>query len=350
MTMYDDSRVVTLLREIDPPFSPPDRLIEVRRRARREESRRATALACVMALVLAAGVVSVINLGGRGRTETHSVAGAANATAAAGSARVTFRAVVTKATQTAIPAGELMVLSGPVDFTHEKFVLKGTFNGVGGIEERGIGKDRWTKYDLSKSAGSGLAAELLPNRKPWTHYTDNTPPADLAGFGNGDPTTLLTTLKSKGEVVSSSEVGDRTRTVLRLPADAFGVSFGSAPHSSTVDTTVDSDSDGRIRLVTSETTAEGLGTIRVSVAYDDFGVGVEVQPPPTDEVQETPAVGSSGTSQQFSVGSSSSPADRKKACEMFKRIRAQQPAPQTDQEKVQRRLLDSSIAQICANS
>ncbi|MDT7537599.1 MAG: hypothetical protein QOI82_1184 [Actinomycetota bacterium] len=354
MTMYDDSRVVTLLREIDPPLSPPDRLIEVRRRARRGESRRATALASVMALVLAAGVVSVINLGGRGKTETLSVAGAANATTAAGSARVTVRAAVTKATQTAIPVGELMVLSGPVDFTHEKFVLKGTFNGVGGIEERGIGKDRWTKYDLSKSPGAGLMAGLLPNRKPWTHYTDNTAAGDLASIGNSDPTTLLTALKSKGDVLSTSQVGDRTRTVLRLPSEAFGMTFGSAPRSSTVDTTVDSDSDGRIRLVTTETTAEGLGTMRVSVAYDDFGVGVDVQPPPADQVDETPAVSSSGMSQQFSVGTSgsgtSSPADRKKACDMFKRVREQQPAPKTDQEKAQRAQIDQIIAQACAKS
>jgi hypothetical protein len=349
MTMYDDSRVVTLLREIDPPLSPPDRLIEVRRRARRGESRRATALACVLALVLAGGVVSVINLGGRGKTETLSVAGAANATTAAGSARVTFRAVVTKASQTAIPVGELMVLSGPVDFAREKFVLKGTFNGVGGIEERGIGKDRWTKYDMSKSPGAGLAAGVLPNA-PWTHYRDNTPASDLAGVANGDPTTLLTALKSHGQVLSTSAVGDRTRTVLRLPSDAFGMTFGSALSTATVDTTVESDSDGRIRLVTTETTAPGLGTIRVTVAYDDFGVGVDVQPPPADQVQETPAVGSTGTTQQFSVGTSSSPADRKKACDMFTRIRQQQPAPQTEQEKAQRRLMDSSIAQICAKS
>jgi hypothetical protein len=194
----------------------------------------------------------------------------------------------------------------------------------------------------------------VPASWPWTHYTDNTAAGDLASIGNSDPTTLLTALKSKGDVLSTSQVGDRTRTVLRLPSEAFGMTFGSAPRSSTVDTTVDSDSDGRIRLVTTETTAEGLGTMRVSVAYDDFGVGVDVQPPPADQVDETPAVSTSGMSQQFSVGTSgsgtSSPADRKKACDMFKRVREQQPAPKTDQEKAQRAQIDQIIAQACAKS
>jgi hypothetical protein len=344
MTMYDDNRVVTLLREIDPPLSPPDRLQDVRRRARRGESRRATALAGVMAVVLAAGVIAAVQLPGRG-TEVLSVAGAARATKATGSAVVTFRATVTHSTQAALPDGDLFTLSGPVDFKRARFAFTGSFGGQK-LEMRGIGKDRWNKSDLTT---------LIPgvSHKPWVHSVDTAPVSGLNGVGNADPGELLDALISKGTVLSSRQLGDGTRTVLRLPADVLGSGFGGTSQPATDEVTVDSDADGRIRLLTSETAAKELGTIRVTMAFDQFGIEVDVQPPPADQVSEAPpSTGTSGTSEHFTVttGSSSSPEDRKKACDTLKAFLKRQPAPKTDQEKAQRKQFEQAFAQACATS
>jgi CO/xanthine dehydrogenase Mo-binding subunit len=136
--------------------------------------------------------------------------------------------------------------------------------------------------------------------------------------------------------------------VLRLPSDAFGTSFGVQASPSTVDATVDADSDGRIRLVTSESTAEGLGTVQVTVAYDDFGIAVDVRPPPADQVQERSAPTGSSGSFSTTVTGSSSPADRQRACDQIKLFLKSRPAPQSQQEKKADEQLRQAEQQICA--
>jgi hypothetical protein len=347
MTMYDENRVVTLLREIDPPMPPPDRLLQVTRQARRHESRRASALAGVMALVLAAGVVSALRLDTRGGAEVLSVASAARATTAAGSARVSMAVDITKSANPALPAGPLMTMTGLLDFDHNRWAMTGTF-GAGGsafggsrrFEMRAIGSDRWIKY-----------AEPLPfgeAGKPWIHTVEKQQGTATfaADAQSADPDRLLEVLTSKGTTLSQVQAGDRTRTVLRVPADVLGT-FDPAAQDAYADVTVESDSDGRIRLMTSEVTAKGLGTTRATFRYDDFGVEVDVQPPPGHQVQEAPTPASSGTSQEFSVGTGSSPADRERACEMFKRIRERQGEPQNEQDKAMRRQFDEVVARAC---
>jgi hypothetical protein len=342
---YGENRVVTLLREIDPPMAPPDRLSEVTRRARRGESRRASAVAGLMAVVLATGVVSAVHLTGHGNTETLSVAGAAKATKATGSAVITMRFTVTHAIQPGLPDGDLFALKGPADFKHERFAFKGAFGGQP-VEMRGIGKDRWTKQAfVSPVAGT--------ESKSWIHSVDTAPVTGLSAVGDADPGELLDALTSKGTVISTRTVGDRTRTVLRLPAEVLGSGFGN-DGSEMVEATVESDAEGRIRLLTSETSDPSLGTLRATMRFDDFGIDVDVQPPPADQVREASAVGSGSTSEHFSVttsgsGSTStmSPEDRKRACEAFKAAQAQQPTPKTDAEKARQKQLDDVVAQAC---
>jgi hypothetical protein len=339
MTMYDDSRVVTLLREIEPPMGPADRLLDVRRRARRSESRRASALAGVMAVVMTAGVVSAISLGGRGNTETLSVAGAANATAAAGSAMFSMEMTVTKSANPSLAVGPLMTLKGPGRFDGSRFSLVGTFMKQP-LELRGIGKDRWFKTVLP--AGFGTSQQ-----KPWTHSVETGKPSTtvLGDFNSADPTELLDVLKSKGETVSQVQVGDRTKTVLRLPADEFG-GFGGAPGSQT-EVTVLSDADGRIRVMTSVMDAAGLGTTRTTIRYDDFGIEFDVRPPPADQVQEQSDVTSS-FSKDFTATIGSSSASTKQACEQVRSFLKSRPAPTNDQERQQQAQFDQTVAKICA--
>jgi hypothetical protein len=334
MTMYDDSRVVTLLREVDLPTAPPDRLGLVTRRARRHESRRATAMAGVMAVVLVAGVVSALQLGHRGNTETLTVAGAAHATAAAHTARVTMALSFTGSAAAGL-ADSSYILSGPVDFEHQRFALKGKLGGQA-VELRGIGKDRWTTQ-------LGIAG------KKWSHTTDDT---KGGGFEQVDPARLLDVLTSKGKQVSRQVVGDRTVFVLRVPADVLtpGASTEGGPQ----EVTVSVDGDGLVRSL--ETTVESgqSGEVKIRMSYDDFGIAVDVRPPPAEQVQEAGDVGSSGTSEQFSVGisgsgsSTSSPEDRKKVCEQIKAFKAQQPAPQTAEEKARQKQFDDAMTQVCA--
>jgi hypothetical protein len=330
MTMYDDSRVVTLLREIDPPLGPPDRLQEVRRRAHRQESRRTTALAGVLAVVLGAGVLSAFHFGDRGGTQILTVAGAADATAAARTARVTMRLTFAGADAAALGTGSY-TLSGPVDFEHQRFSLKGTLAGQG-FELRGIGKDQWT-------------TQLGITGKKWTHSTDD----DRGrGFEQIDPARLLDLLTSKGEQVSRKVVGDRTVFVLRVPSDVL--TPGAPTEGGPMEVTVAVDENGLVRTL--ETTSESGTSVEVKIfmSYDDFGIAVDVQPPPPGEVADIADLTEQfrSSTQQFSGAPSAE--QQKQACDMFKRVRQQQPAPQTAQEKAQRRQLDETMAQICGKS
>ncbi|MCW2571918.1 MAG: hypothetical protein JWO88_1976 [Frankiales bacterium] len=340
MTMYDDDRVVTLLREVDLPLSPPDRLGQVTRRARGLESRRMSALAGVMALVLAAGVVSALSVHNRSGTDQLTVAAAARATQDAGSARVTIRVTLAKSASPLLPDGELLSMSGPVDFRQQKLAFKGSFSKAP-IEMRAIGKDRWIKSPEALLPGGAPA-------KPWVHSVE-VASKGAADFASMDPARLLDVLTSKGTVVSRTQDGDRTKTVLRLPLDAFRTAFGSSPPTVSADVTVETDASGRIRKTTAETTLVGLGTSLMTISYDDFGIDVHVQPPPADQVQEASATtGSSGASQTFTLNGNSSPQDRKNACEQLKTVRAQMPAGQSEQEKKARELFDRAVAKACA--
>ena len=329
MTMYDDSRVVTLLREIEPPAGPPDRLGEVTRRARRSESKRATALAGLMAVVLAAGVISAVNLGERGTTEVLSVAGAAKATTEAGSARLTLRTTLTGSTRPELPDGELIRLSGPVDFRKNRFRLVGTFMQKP-WELRGIGRDTWMKADFAGAFAGG---------KPWSHSRDV---IGVKGFGAAEPTRLLAELTKKGRELSRKQVGDRTVVVIRISSDLFGTVTGAK--TSSVDLTVEYDDDGRIRKMSS-TQQTPFGTTTGEYRYDDFGIEVDVRPPPADQVQESASSGS--VTSTVPLTGSGSEADRKKACQQFRSFVKNRPAPKNDQERQQQAQFDEAIAQAC---
>jgi hypothetical protein len=342
MTMYDDSRVVTLLREIDPPAAPVDRLGRVRSRARRGESRRAAALAAAMAVVLAAGLVSAISLGHRDGNEVLSVAGAARATTATGSARVTIEATITSSSLPNVPSGPLMKLTGLIDFRHNAFDVTGTLGGqalgtAGSVEERGIGADRWSKQSNPFGADG----------KPWVHSVEKPTGVGFAGGAqSADPAKLLDYLESKGTVVSRSTVGDITRTRLRIPADVLGSGTTNGAKVADADVTVDTDGDNLIRSVTSVTDTRGFGTIAMTMRYDDFGVEVDIQPPPADQVQEADAAPTSGsvtgTVHSFPL-QPGSPEQKQQACTAL-RFLENQPMQGTSsdaQKKLQEQMLAS---------
>lgn len=341
MTMYDDERLVTLLREVDLPPTPPDRLTEVTRRARRGESRRASVLATVLAVVMVAGVMSALSLRNRSDVQELTVADAVRTTEAAGSARLTMQMTLSNsANNSLLPDGEFMTMSGLADFVNGRYVLKGTGNGQS-MEMRIIGKDRWMRVPIPVSFG-GVAG------KPWLHSVETTSQGADAAFSSVDPTVVMKALATKGTVVSTKLVGDRTRTVLRLPAHAFGQPAGLV--SAEANVTVETDSDSRVRLITSEIAVKEFGTVTLSMRYDDFGIEVDVQPPPADQVRESQSSGGTSSSTQgFSISPNSSPADRAKACERIKAMVEQMPVARTEQEKQQRALFDKAVAQACAN-
>ncbi|MBK5307747.1 MAG: hypothetical protein JJD92_13760 [Frankiaceae bacterium] len=342
MSMYGDDRVVTLLREMDLPPAPPDRLGQVTRRARRGESRRASALAGVMAVVLFAGVVSAVSLHNRSSSEVLTVAEAVNATQATGSARMTMRVTITNSPQPNVfKGGKVFDVTGLADFVHQRYVLTGTSAGQS-IETRIIGKDRWTKIPTPVGFGD-------VGGKPWLHTVEKSSESAAGVFNDPDPRVLLEALTEQGTVVNTKQVGDRRQTVLRLPGGFFG-SSSSAAGDADSQVTIDIDGAGRIRRMATQMTAAELGTLTMTLRYDDFGIEVDVQPPPADEVQEAPTSGSSSSSQGFSLSPSSSPAERAKACERIKAMVQQMPVPNTEQEKAQRAMFDQAVAATCAKS
>ena len=269
MTMYDDSRVVTLLREIEPPLAPPNRLGEVRRRARRAESRRASVLAGVMAVVLASGVVSALSLRDAGTTETLTVAGAAKATAQARTARMTMEIRFSGQAASSGLAGTYKI-SGLIDFEKRRYALKGSYLSQA-YETRGIGKDVWVKQPT------------LPG-KSWLHMTDtSSSTGSSSSFTSFDPAEMLDALTKQAVTQSSHREGDRTIINLRVRG---GVLDSSEDRTSLHDVTVTVDDQDRVRrLETSEDMGE-LGRARFTLTFDDFGTAVDVRPPPADQVGE----------------------------------------------------------------
>jgi hypothetical protein len=305
MTMYDDDRVVTLLREVDLPLSPPDRLGQVTRRARGLESRRATALAGVMAVVLVAGVVSAINLGHRGSTEVLTVADAADATTAARTARVTMVISLSGAAAAAVPGGNY-TLSGPVDFAHQRYSLKGRLAGTD-FELRAIGKDRWT-------------TQLGIPGKKWLHMTDETQAA--GSLDQLDPSQLLHVLKRRGRELSRKVVDGRTVFVLKVPAEVLNPTANPGTPDDVL--TVAVDSEDRVRtLTTARDASGGDSSVSVKISYDDFGIDADVRPPPRVQVAElsdvTKQFGGSSSSGQISTSSSQSMSPE--ACAAFAKQR-----------------------------
>jgi hypothetical protein len=339
MTRYDDERVVTLLRDIDLPTPPVDRLGAVSRRARAAEGRRLSLLAGAMALVLVAGIAGAVALRGRPELQQLSVADAAKATQATGSARLTMQmSVKGAAKELQIPSGGLLSLTGLADFQHGRYVLRGT-NGGMVVELRVIGADHWMK--VPAAAGFGNVGG-----KPWIHSTEKQPRNSDGIFGSLDPAVVLDALKAHGTVLSTSQVGDRTRTVLRLSAKSFGSLAADVEPVATVDT----DSDGRVRTIRTELTMPPMGTVALTMSYDDFGIDVKVTRPPADQVQEAPTVTGGGIqTQHFSTTTGASPADRKKACAAIKTATARQPKPTTDEQKRAYARFQQLTKQICGS-
>jgi hypothetical protein len=329
MTRYDDERVVTLLRDIDLPGPPADRLGAVTRRARAAESRRLSLLAGAMSVVLIGGLAGAVSLRSRPAEQVLTVADSARTTQDAGSARLSLRITVVRSAQALVPVGDLMTLSGPVDFRHNRYALTGAFQKTK-AEVRGIGKDQWVHISLA-AALPGFPVGGSLSTKPWIHsVTSSTSPASV--LQTMDPSSLLDALTTKGTTVSRRTNGDRTSTVVRIPSGALGGL--DATGGRRVDVTVQSDSAGRIRLLSYDAGLPGVGTMRTSVRYDDFGIDVQVTPPPADQVQEAPTASGGGiTTKHFSGTTGSSPADRKKACTAIRAAMKQQPAPTTEQQK-----------------
>jgi hypothetical protein len=208
-------------------------------------------------VVLVAGALGVAHLRSQDRLEVLSVAEAAGATTATGSARMTFRV------QTA-PKVE-MVMSGVVDFARDRFALRGTFAGQE-TEVRGIGADQWSRTQQSTSLAS-----------PWIHMSRVDRPDQ--GIGAAEPVRLLHELTSVGTELSRHRDGNRTVFVVRAPWTVLG----ARDDGTVADIRVEVDRDGRIRQLRTDP-GENRGS--VSITYDDFGVDVTVTPPPADEVSE----------------------------------------------------------------
>ena len=325
MTRYDDDRVVTLLREVDLPAAPADRLTQVGRRARARESRMMTGLAGVLAIVLVGGVLGVTSLrdspaGGDALT----VAGAVDSTTDAGTARVTIR-IDFSGLEASMPAGMELPrdphLSGLVDFVHQRFVLRGNLTGQA-TEQRGIGRDRWDRV------GAGR----------WEHSTD----PSSGDFDDVDPSTLLSKLTTSGKTLSTSRKGDRTVFRLRVPQQAV---FGSGQEPGTVDATVEVDDQGLVRELATTTASAGV-SITFTISYDDFGIDVDVQRPPADQVVERPrSQGSGGSVELDGEVSSETP---ESACAMLPTLEQQRSAGTDEQQKRAFEQMVAALRKKCA--
>jgi hypothetical protein len=313
MTRYDDDRVVTLLREVELPAAPPDRLTQVGRRARARESRLMSGLAGVLALVLAGGAVGVASLRGDDKgQDALTVASAAQSTADAGSARVTIRLDM-RGLQASLPAGVALPkdphLSGVVDFAHRRFALRGNLTGIQ-MEQRGIGQDRWERI------GNGT----------WEHSTET---SSDDSFDQVDPSRLLAKLTSKGKTLSTERHGDRTVFRIQVPPDVL---TGENPGGASTVARVEADSDQRVRELTFTEGPPGGPSLAFTMTFDDFGVDADIRPPPADQVVEAPKPGATGSQGEVSITGSATPMPPEQACRAVATVE-QQRASMTDEQQ-----------------
>ena len=309
MTQYDDTRVITLLREVPLPPAPPDRLTQVGRRARAHESRAMTGVAGALALVLVAGLFGLSSLRGddAGR-QVLTVAGAAQATTDAGSARITMRMTfdglpVPEGT----PSSSLVTLTGVVDFVREAMLLRGSIAGQT-VEIRALGKDSW-----QRTVGRSDAK--------WEHSTTENDDE----FARIDPTTLLTALTAAGETLGTTRQGDRTVFRMRVPSDFFNE---TAPAEGLMDVRVTVDPDGLVReLVFVADQGDGV-RVTSAMTFDDFGVAVDVRPPPAGQVVTRPSGSDSGSGtgelhSEVTVGGTAPSMPPEQACAMLASLQQQ---------------------------
>ena len=119
---------------------------------------------------------------------------------------------------------------------------------------------------------------------------------------------------------------------MRVPE---GVLSGIADQTNLVDVTVSVDDGDLIRSESYQTAAAGA-SVRLTMRYDDFGIDVDVQPPPADQVQESPAVAPGGhVVQSVPLTGSTTPADKQRACDLLKSLEQKPPAGSAEQQKQQ---------------
>ena len=224
-------------------------------------SRRwATAVAVGLAVVLAGGAVAAVRLADRNQ-DVLTVAQAARTTTATGSARVTVRI-----------AGEVgFQLSGPVDFARDRYALSGTIGGRA-YEMRGIGPEQWTRQELGPTGDTWIHMSL-----PESYRAD--------GMTGAEPSRMLELLTREGEQLSRRIEGDRTVLVIRILRSELSSSDADQEEEK-VDVTVEIDDEQRVRRLAFDPSASGEAA--TTITYDDFGVEVDVQPPPPGEVAEMP--------------------------------------------------------------
>ena len=310
MSPYDDTRVITLLREVELPPAPPDRLTQVGRRARAQESQAMTGLAGLLAVVLVGAVLAVGSLRGddAGR-QVLTVAGAAQATTDAGSARITMRMTFEGLpVPDGMASSQQVALTGQLDFVRKAMVLRGSLAGQR-VEIRAIGKDTW-----QRTGGQ-------PDAK-WEHSTTD---ASDDEFARLDPATLLSSLSAAGKTVSTTRKGDRTVFRLQVPSDFFAE---AAPDTRLMDVRVTVDADNLVRELSAIDDEPRGARITTAITFDDFGVEVDVQPPPADQVVEQTDVsgthsGSADMGSEITVEGGAPPMPPEQACAMLASLEQQ---------------------------
>ena len=238
------------------------------RASQRSGSGGVAVVATGLAVVLLGGVLSA-GLMPEPREDVLTVAQAAQTTAATGSARVTIRTVLGGSPP------ETFEMSGPVDFARNRYSLTGTFGG-GSFEMRGIGREQWTKQD----ALGGVAG------KPWVHMT-LPESGEQPGFVSGaEPSRMLELLTREGRQVSRRTVGDREVLVIQVPLNEMLEPEAASRPGPDVEVTVEVDQQDRVRRVAFDPAGAGLESGATTLSYDDFGIEVDVRPPPADQVAD----------------------------------------------------------------
>jgi hypothetical protein len=218
-----------------------------------------------------------------------TASGIARTTTAAGTARLELREPLAANPSAGRPA-RVDVGTGEVDLAHARGVLQGNTLGGGTYEIRWIGRHFYLHSTVTPSPGATPTSGKWIESGPGTEDTVSVDP--LTGFlFTADPLASLRSSPATAVMEGHETVRGVATTHLRVTLDLAALatrlrSLGYTvddPGRATEPADLWVDAQGRLRRMTSPGRSDGAtGTITLELF--DYGVQVDVQPPPADQI------------------------------------------------------------------
>jgi len=244
-----------------------------------------------------------------------TASGIARTTTAAGTARLELREPLA-ANPTAGTPARVDVATGEIDLAHARGAVQGDTPGVGAYEIRWIGRHTYVHSPMLSTPHGAQSSRSWIESGPGTDDAVSVDP--LTGFlFTADPLAVFRSSAARVVTIGHETVRGVATTHVRMTLDLAALTARLRSQGYTVDDPGRAtepadlwvDAQGRLRRMTSLGRSGGAtGTITLELF--DYGVRVDVQPPPADQIVHGQSSSSSGSSSASSSATSSTTSSR----------------------------------------